>query len=158
MALRTYQRFKEKPSGKSRVVDISLCAAATICLCRPTLKKVMNSSTATRQRLEKVAFPVWLLQQTCPYLSTATLSTICRSMDGQQQQEGFAKLLLDSRASISHNTKYNYANLLFQWVQHKIMALIYTLTSSKCFVCKSATISRMECGVSLASIFCCQAD
>lgn len=90
---------------------------------------------------EKVPFPVWLLQQTRPYLSTPTLSTMRRSMDGQQQQEGFAKLLLDSWASISHNAKYNYANLFFQWVQHKIMALIYTPTSSKCFVCKLATIS-----------------
>lgn len=76
--------------------------------------KVMNSNTATCQHLEKVAFPVWVLQQTFPYLSPATLSTMCRSMDGQQQQEGFAKLLLDSGASISHNTKYNYANLFFQ--------------------------------------------
>lgn len=31
-----------------------------------------------------------------------------------------------------------------QWLQHKIMALIYTLTSSKCFVCKLAAISGME--------------
>lgn len=92
----------------------------------------------------KLAFPVRLLQQTCPYLSTPTLSTLCRSMNGQQQQEGFAKLLLDSRVAISHNAKYNYANLFFQWVQHKIMALIYTLTSSKSFVCKLAMISGME--------------
>lgn len=88
--------------------------------------------------------PVGLLQQTCPCLSAPTLSTLCRSMDGQQQQEGFAKLLLDRRVSISHNAKYNYANLVFQWVQHKIMALIYTLTSSGCFVCKLASISGME--------------
>lgn len=66
------------------------------------------------EKKKKVVFPVWLLQQTCPYLSTPTLSMLCRSMDGQQQQEGFAKLLLDSRASISHNAKYNYANLFFQ--------------------------------------------
>lgn len=34
-------------------------------------------------------------------------------MDGQQQREGFAKLLLDSRASIPHSAKHNYANFLF---------------------------------------------
>lgn len=104
----------------------------------------------TEKKTTKVAFPVWLLQQTCPYLSSPTLSTLCRSMDGQQHQEGFAKLLLDSRASISHNAKYNYANLFFQWVQHKIMALIYTLTSSKCFVCKLALIS----GIEMRSVSC----
>lgn len=31
-------------------------------------------------------------------------------MDGQQHQEGFAKLLLDSWAAILHNAKHNYAN------------------------------------------------
>lgn len=32
----------------------------------------------------------------------------------------------------------------FQWVQRKIMALIYALTSSKCFVCKLGEISGTE--------------
>lgn len=52
-------------------------------------------------------------RETCPYLSTPALSRERRSVDGQQQQEGFAKLLLDSRASISHNAKHNYANFFF---------------------------------------------
>lgn len=48
------------------------------------------------QAFEAVVFPIWLLLETCPYLSTGALSRERRSMDGQQQQEGFAKLLLDS--------------------------------------------------------------
>ena len=85
--------------------------------------------------------------ETCPYLSTPALSRERRSMDGQQQQEGFAKLLLDSCASIPHNAKHNYANFFFpplQREQRKIMALIYALTSSKCFVCKWGVISGTE--------------
>lgn len=52
-------------------------------------------------------------RETCPYLSTSALSRRRRNMDGQQQQEGFAKLLLDSWASIPHNAKHNYANFFF---------------------------------------------
>lgn len=86
-------------------------------------------------------------RETCPYLSTPALSRRRRSVDGQQQQEGFAKLLLDSWASISHNAKHNYANFFFsfpQWEQGEIMALIYALTSSKCFVCKWGGVSGTE--------------
>lgn len=86
-----------------------------------------------------------IARETCPYLSTPTLSREHRSMDGQQQQERFAKLLLDSWASIPHNAKHNYANFIFfHWEQRKIMALIYALTSSKCFVCKLGVISGTE--------------
>lgn len=80
---------------------------------RPTLKKVMNSNIAACKRSEAAVFPVWLLQETYPYLSTHALSKERRSMDSQQQQEGFAKLLLDSLASIPYYAKYNYANFFF---------------------------------------------
>lgn len=88
---------------------------------------------------EAVLYPnVVIARPTCPYLSTPALSSERRSLDGQQQQEGFAKLLSDSRASISHNAKHNYANFFFFFNENnaKIMAVIYALTSSKCFVCK----------------------
>lgn len=51
-----------------------------------------------------------IARKTCPYLSTRSLSRKSRSVDGQQQQEGFTKLLLDSWDSLLHNAEYNYAN------------------------------------------------
>lgn len=57
--------------------------------------------------------PVRVLQETCPYLSRYALSRVCRSMDGQQQQEGFTKLLLESWDFFPHNARHNYANFFF---------------------------------------------
>lgn len=74
----------------------------------------MNSNFAACKPLKQRFLQIgYCERETCPYLSTTALSREYRSMDGQQQQEGFAKLLLDSRVSIPHNAKHNYANSFF---------------------------------------------
>lgn len=67
-----------------------------VCRCFKFSKSYTKGNTSTYKHFEAVVFPAWLLQETCPYLSTSALSRECRSTDGQQQQEGFTKLLLDS--------------------------------------------------------------
>lgn len=85
-----------------------------------------------------------IARETCAYLSTPHYQENAGVWMASSNRKDLLSCSWIAEPPSPHNAKHNYANFFFQWEQRKIMALIYALTSSKCFVCKLGMISGTE--------------